>query len=140
MVLSPSTGSCTQQQLLFIARRNLTHGAAASGAFSASPPLGLPGVMLSASTQGIFTRAGQQEALKNQQILTGNSICFHLSYLQHWQLGLARMESKFGSLKSEFMANTQLPVGQGLFSFCRHPWVLAVILKHLLQIIQDYRN
>lgn len=73
MVLSPSTGSCTRQQLQFIARRNLTHGAAASGAFSASPPLGLPGVMLSASTQGIFTRAGQQEALKKPT----NS---------HWQL------------------------------------------------------
>ena len=41
MVLSPSTEVCTQQQLQFITRRVLTHGAAASGACFQPPlPLG----------------------------------------------------------------------------------------------------
>lgn len=44
------------------------------GVFSTSPPSGLPGVMLSANTQGIFTRAGQQEGGKKKHT---NS---------HWQL------------------------------------------------------
>ena len=35
---------------------------------------------------------------------------------------------------------TLLPARHGLFSSCSHLWVLAVISKHLLQIIQDYRN
>lgn len=85
----------------------------------------------------------RKEEKKTTQILTGNSICFHLSHLQHWRRGaasMARQESNFRSPRSVCMANTQLLVGQGLFSSCRHPWALAVILKHLLQIIQDYRN